>query len=88
MRRVSENDIEQMAGDAIPPLLAKSEEESTESAFALKRLPQCYVLGVSCDVDERLELYVIDDEASAWKAYEICCARMLETGRPFPEVSG
>jgi len=53
---------------------------------ALKRFPDCFVLGISCDLDERFELYAIDDEATAWNAYDAHRTRMQESGRPFLEM--
>lgn len=85
MRKISESDLGDLLGDELPPLVAKSENDNTESAVALKRLPSCFVLGISCDLDDRLELYAIDDEASAWNAYECHCALMDHTGRPFAD---
>lgn len=83
MRRITEDELVPLLGSEPPPLLAKSENDSTESAVALKRLPKCYLLGISCDLDNRLEIYTIDDEKSAWHAYEAHCLRMRDTGRPF-----
>ena len=54
MRRISEDELGPLLGDEIPSLLAKAEQDSTESAVALKRLPGCFVPGASCEQDGRL----------------------------------
>jgi len=50
---------------------------------ALKRWPEGDLLGISCDPDNRFELYVIDDAEEAERAFAECVERMRATGRPF-----
>jgi hypothetical protein len=83
MRRISEEDAWASAGDDEPPVLAKTEWDATESAVTLKRWPNFLLLGVSCDSDDRFELYAFDEEGEGWEAYERHVARLRETGRPF-----
>lgn len=83
MREISEDEADRLAGAVKPALLAKREHDATESAVALKRLPDCYLLGVSCDTTGRFQLFAIDDEGEAMRAYELHARRMDETGSPF-----
>ncbi len=66
-------------------MLAKVENDDTQSAVALKRWPDCFIVGISCDLDDRFELYACDGEAEAWDAYRAAAALMERTGRPFAE---
>lgn len=83
MRRITEEQAWASAGPDEPPLLAKAEHDATLSAVALKRWPEWFVLGTSCDLEDRFELYAIDDEAEAWDAYRRHVELMERTGRPF-----
>ncbi|HEY6817483.1 MAG TPA: hypothetical protein VI168_18255 [Croceibacterium sp.] len=85
MRRISEEEAWAAAGSDEPPLLAKAENDRTQSAVALKRWPDGIVLGVSCDLDDRFELYKCANEAEAWDAYLRHVERMDRTGRPFTD---
>lgn len=85
MRRISEDEAWTTAGNEEPPLLAKAEWDATQSAVALKRWPDFYVLGLSCDLDDRFELYAFDDEDAARQAYDERRALMQRTGRPFSD---
>lgn len=85
MRRISEEQAWATAGDEDPPLLAKTENDATRSAVALKRWPDCLVVGLSCDLDDRFELHACDDEAEAWDFYSRHAELMQRTGRPFAD---
>jgi hypothetical protein len=83
MRRITEDEAWTTAGPGEPPVLAKVENDAPQSAVALKRWPDCFILGISCDLDDRFKLYVCDQEAEAWDAYRASAALMERTGRPF-----
>lgn len=83
MREISEEEADRLAGDAKPPLLAKQENDATESAVALKRFPDGYLLGISCDTTGRFQLFALSDEAAARSAYERHVRQMEVTGTPF-----
>ncbi len=83
MRRITEQEAWRTAGDEEPPVLGKVEHDATESAVTLKRWPAGFVLGISCDLDDRFELYAIDEEAEARAQFERHVEQMQTTGRPF-----
>lgn len=83
MRPISEDEAWASAGPDEPPLLAKAEYDATQSAVAIKRWADCFIVGVSCDLEERFELYACDDEVEAWEAYHFHVELMERTGRPF-----
>jgi hypothetical protein len=83
MRRITEEEAWASAGTEEPPVLAKAECDATESAVTLKRWPRFFVLGISCDLDDRFELYAFDGEDEGRAAYSRHVALMDRTGRPF-----
>ncbi len=83
MIEISEEEAYRRAGDSEPPLLAKSENDVTESAVALKRFPDCFMLGISCDTQDRFQIFAFDDEQEARVAFARHEARMQESGTPF-----
>lgn len=83
MRPISEDEAWASAGPDEPPLLAKAEYDATQSAVAIKRWPDFFIVGVSGDLDERFELYACEDEAEAREAYHFHVEFMERTGRPF-----
>lgn len=83
MREISEAEAFALAGETIPPVVAKIENEATESAVALKRFPTCFVLGISCDLQDRFQIFAFDTEADARRAFEHHAARMAASGTPF-----
>jgi hypothetical protein len=85
VREISEDEAWAMAGDAEPDLLAKVENDETESAVALKRFAGVWVLGISCDTQDRFTLYAFDTEQEAWAAYDRHAAQMQSRGTPYFE---
>jgi hypothetical protein len=82
MRRITEEEAYATAGEEPPPVLAKTEHDPTESAVTLKRWPEFWVLGISCDLDDRFEIYAFDDEVEAWAEYRRQVDCLAGTGRP------
>jgi hypothetical protein len=83
MVEISESEAQRRSGDQTPELLAKAERDTTDSAVALQRYPDCFVLGLSCDADERTQLFAFEREDEARSAYARHVARMHASGTPF-----
>ena len=65
------------------PILIKEEDEKTESAVTLKKFPTGYILGVSCDTENKFKLFFsknLDEMTTLCKNY---LAKLREKGNPF-----
>lgn len=84
IKKVSIKEVVGLSGDAKEfPVLIKEENDITESAVCLKKLPKGYMLGISSETKEVLELYYSTDYDSILKKCKECSEKMLKTGYPF-----
>lgn len=82
LRRISEKEAFDLAGDEECPVLRKEESEELEAAVCLKRFPKGYVLGVS-DKTHDLEIWITSDGDAADAHYENYVRIMGKHGTPF-----
>lgn len=83
MREISEEEANRLGGEAIAPVLMKVENDATESAVCLKRLPNGFLLGVSCETKGVMRLFLFEDERLAHIALQKHAIQMENTGFPF-----
>lgn len=83
MRKLTEEEAWESAGDIEPPLLAKAENEFTQCAVSLKRWPHWFILAMHRESDDRLDMFAFNDESEAWQRYEGQVAKLNTTGDPF-----
>ncbi len=81
MKKVSLEEVWQLAGDAECPVIEKVESAPMEAAVCLKQLPKGYMLGLS-DKSDALELWYSTDLADARQMFEEKVDLMNRAGTP------
>ncbi|WP_299272594.1 hypothetical protein [uncultured Psychroserpens sp.] len=84
IKKITENEAIELSGDAIEfPVISKEENDKTQSAVCLKKMPAGYLLGISSETKNKLELYYSNDYEIMQNKYDKCMKLMEETGFPF-----
>ncbi|WP_298753987.1 hypothetical protein [uncultured Psychroserpens sp.] len=84
IKRITEKEVIELSGDAIEfPVIIKKENDKTQSAVCLKKMPIGYLLGISSEIKNKLELYYSNDCNAIHNKCNECIELMLKTGFPF-----
>jgi len=87
IKKITEEEAEQLAAGANEfPVITKEENEDSESAVCLKKLPAGYLLGVSCDTKDLFDLYYSEDYELIKDKCDFHIATMKAKGHPFENI--